>query len=241
MRAVSNQSQRDRYEALCRQWPELFDNPAGFPFTILFEPSLVAAAEDAQRAYLAARGLPEWWAGTGVVYEDPYLIVTRDAVRKPGGLLGTYVRGMPATGAVGAAVLPVLGDQVVLLDHARHATRTWHLEIPRGFGEPGKTALDQARQELLEETGAEAVDLIDLGPFHANTGMASDMTQLFVAEIRELGEPQAAEGIVGFKIYPPRQVAQLIKDGQITDSFTIAAFTRAWLFGRLPGLPDIEL
>jgi ADP-ribose pyrophosphatase len=238
---VNSQSRRDRYEALRRQWPELFENPADFPFTILSEPSAVAAAEDAQKAQLAARSLPVSWADTGVVYEDPYLIVMRDAVRFPGGFLGTYSRGIPPTGAVGAAVLPVLGDQVVLLDHARHATRTWHLEIPRGFGEPGVRAADQARQELLEETGADAVNLIDLGPFHANTGMASDLTQLFVAEIRELGKPQVAEGIVGFKICPARQAARLIKDGQITDSFTIAAFTRAWLFGALPGLPDVHL
>ena len=213
----------------------------GFPFTILFEPSLVTAAEDAQRARLAAKGRPESWACTGVVHEDPYLIVIQDAVQFPDGILGTYVRTMPAAGSAGAAVLPVLDDQVVLLDHARHATRTSHLEIPRGFGEPGVSAADQARQELLEEINADAVDLIDLGPFHANTGMASDVTQLFVAEIRELGKLQAAEGITGVRVYPARQIARLIKTGQITDSFTIAAFTRAWLSGLLPGLPSVDL
>jgi ADP-ribose pyrophosphatase len=236
---VDNQSQRDRYNALRRQWPELFDNPADFPFTILFEPSQVTAAEDAQRTSLAAHGQPESWARTGVVYEDPYLIVARDAVRFPGGFLGTYVRAIPATGAVGAVVLPVLDDQVVLLDHARHATRTSHLEVPRGFGEPGVAAADQARQELREEIGAEAVSLTDLGLFHANTGMSSDVTQLFMAEIRALGTPQAAEGITEVRLYPAHEVAQLIKTGQITDGFTIAAFTRAWLFGRLPGLPSV--
>src|SRR5260370_4741520 len=148
---------------------------------------------------------------------------------------------MPASGTAGAAVLPVLDDQVVLLHHARQASRTSHLEIPRGFGEPGVSAADQARQELLEEINADIVNLVDLGSFHANTGMASDVTQLFVAEIRELGKPQAAEGITGVKVYPARQVAGLIKTGQITDSFTIAAFTRAWLFGRLPGLPGVDL
>jgi ADP-ribose pyrophosphatase len=237
---VDNQSQQDRYNALRQQWPELFDNPVDFPFTILFEPSQVTAAEDAQRARLAALGQPESWACTGVVYEDPYLIVARDAVRFPGGFLGTYVRAIPATGAVGAAVLPVLDDQVVLLDHARHATRTSHLEIPRGFGEAGVAAADQARQELREEIGADAVNLTDLGPFHANTGMSSDVTQLFVAEIRAFGKPQAEEGITDVRLYPAREVAELIKTGQITDGFTIAAFTRAWLLARLPGLPSVE-
>lgn len=240
MIAVDNQSQRDRYNALRQQWPELFYNPTNFPFTILFEQSQVTAAEDAQRARLAAHGLPESWARTGVVYEDPYLIVTRDAVRFPGGFLGTYVRAIPATGAVGAAVLPVLGGRIVLLDHARHATRASHLEIPRGFGESGVAAADQARKELKEEINADAISLTDLGPFHANTGMSSDVTQLFAAEICALGEPQAAEGITGIKLCPAREVARLIETGKITDGFTIAAFTRAWLSGRLPGVPAVE-
>ena len=37
----------------------------------------------------------------------------------------------------------------------------------------------------------------------------------------------------------PKRVAEIIRDGEITDSFTIAAFTRAWLRGLLPGLPAI--
>jgi hypothetical protein len=45
-----------------------------------------------------------------------------------------------------------------------------------------------------------------------------------------------------------REVAQLIHGdeadgflGTITDSFTIGAFTRAWLRGLLPGLPILTL
>ena len=66
------------------------------------------------------------------------------------------------------------------------------------------------------------------------------MTRLFVAEIRAFGKPQAEEGITDVRLYPAREVAELIKTGQITDGFTIAAFTRAWLLARLPGLPSVE-
>jgi ADP-ribose pyrophosphatase len=99
------------------------------------------------------------------------------------------------------------------------------------------SAADQALQELQEEIGAHAENLIDLGSFHSNTGTASDRVELFVAVIKELGKPQTSEGISKLEVYPPSQVAELILSSEITDSFTIAAFTRAWLRGLLQGLP----
>ena len=179
-----------------------------------------------------------------MVYEDPYLILLRDAVRRPNGDLGTYVRTLPASGAAGAAVLPLLDNKIVLLRHFRHATRKWHLEIPRGYGEEGVSAAEQARQELREEIEAETDNLVHLGAFHTNTGIATDQVELFLARIPALGSPQTAEGIDAIEVRTPYQVAQLIRGDEasdplttITDSFTIGAFTRAWLHGLLPGLP----
>jgi ADP-ribose pyrophosphatase len=226
---------RERYATVRRQWPELFGNPPDAPFAILFEPSLVRAAEAAEETRLKSKGLPGAWSRTGVVYEDLYMIVVRDAVRRPDGSLGTYVRTLPASGAAGAAILPVLDGQVVLLRHFRHATRVWHLEIPRGFGEPGVTADEQARQELREEIGADAEVLVELGKFHSNDGIASDCVELFLAEIQELGQPQTKEGITDIEVHHPDQVAEMIRTSRISDSFTIGAFTRACLRGLLPG------
>jgi len=234
---MTSAERRKRYDEVRRQWPELFANPPEAGYTILFESALVAAAETEEKNRLVSRSLPDSWSCTGVVYEDPYMIVLRDAVRRPDGSLGTYVRTMPASGAAGAAVLPIFEGRIVLLRHFRHATRTWHLEIPRGYGEPGVSDVDQARQELHEEIGAHADDLVDLGIFHSNTGTATDLVALFLAEIDTLGKPQASEGISSIETHPSHQVAQEILTGRISDSFTIGAFTRAWLRGLLPGLP----
>jgi ADP-ribose pyrophosphatase len=230
------------------RWPQLFENLPGARYEILSDPESVAEAESEERSRLHDRRRPESWSRTGVVYEDPYLIVLRDAVRKPNGSLGTYVRTLPASGSAGAAVLPLLDGKIVLLRHFRHATRKWHLEIPRGYGEEGVSAADQARQELWEEIEAVADNLIHLGPFHSNTGAASDQVELFLAEISAVGSPQADEGIDAIEIRTPQQVARLISENNaddiqptITDSFTIGAFTRAWLRGLLPGLPTLTM
>lgn len=229
--------ERERYDTLRGRWPELFVNPPGAAYEILFEPSMVRAAEDEDAARLAARGLPADWARTGVVYEDPYIILVRDAIRRPDRSLGGYGRKLAASGASGVVVLPVFENKIVLIRQFRHATRTQHLEVPRGFSEPGVSAADQARVELREEIQAEADRLIELGSFHSNTGDSCGSTELFLAGIHAFGQPQESEGIVDIVVETTKCVGELIRDGEITDSFTIGAFTRAWLRGLLPDLP----
>jgi ADP-ribose pyrophosphatase len=232
---------RTRYDAIRAQWPSLFANPPGAAFEIILDnDDQVEKAERDQEALLVGEGLPGEWGRTGVITEDRYIILVRDAIRRLDGTLGTYDRILPASGSAGVVILPVLDGHIVLIQHFRHATRELHLEVPRGFGEPGVTARQQAKEELYDETGARArdEDLVELGRFHSNNGIASDCVELFIARIDEIGKPQAEEGISGFKICPPREVAELISGAEITDSFTIGAFTRAWLKGFLPGWPS---
>jgi ADP-ribose pyrophosphatase len=101
------------------------------------------------------------------------------------------------------------------------------------------SAADQARAELREEIQAKIDSLTALGRLHVDTGATAGSTELFFAQISAYGQPQAAEGILGIEVKPPREVAGLIRDARITDSFTTAAFIRAWLHGLLPGLPAL--
>lgn len=232
---------RRRYEVICEKWPDLFANPPGAAFGIVRDDEQVENAERSQERMLVSEGLPGEWARTGVISEDRYIIFVRDAIQRLDGTLGTYDRILPASGSGGVVVLPILHGRIVLVQHFRHATREFHLEVPRGFGEVGVTASQQAKNELSEEIGAhvEDEDLIDLGRFHSNNGITSDCVQLFFAKIDRLGKPQIEEGISGFKICLPSEVANMIAMSEITDSFTIGAFTRAWLRGllALPGFP----
>ncbi|MGN9775393.1 NUDIX hydrolase [Micromonospora sp. H33] len=226
-----------QYVELRRRQPELFANPPGSAVEILDEPEQVAAAEQARADVLRARGLPAEWSRAGVVYRDDYVTLVRDPVRFPGGVLGTYLRSLPSSGADGLVVLPVLDGSVVLVEHFRHTTRRWHLEAPRGFGEAGVPPEEQAARELREEIGVAPARLVDLGVLHPDTGIATSMVRLYLAEIAELGDLAAEEGIRAARTYPAGRVGELIRDGVVTDSFTIAAWTRAWLRGLLSGGP----
>jgi ADP-ribose pyrophosphatase len=237
---IDESGMRGRYEAIRAIWPDIFANPPGAAFEIITDRGEVERAEREQETLLTSEGLPGRWSRTGVICEDNYIIFIRDAVRRLDGTFGTYDRILPASGSAGAVVLPILDGHIVLIRHFRHATRQFHIEAPRGFGEPGVSSRQQARVELYEEIGAQVEDdgLVGLGRFHSNSGIASDCVELFAATIDKVGSVQAEEGISSLEKYSSEEVARLISTSEITDSFTIGAFTRAWLRGLLPGWPS---
>lgn len=234
------------YEALRRARPELFANEPG-GFEILF------GADEVEAARRAGSGTAEPAEPVGVVYADRFITVVRDAVRFPGGALGLYVRVLPASEAPGVVVLPLLapatGDadadadpdavRIVLVEHYRHATRAWHLEAPRGVGEPGASGAANAARELAEELGTEPRELIPLGDVHPDTGLLAGRVELFAARIDRIGPPETSEGIRRAVTLSPAAAADLIREGPLTDGFTIAALTRAWLSGVLAPARDV--
>jgi ADP-ribose pyrophosphatase len=222
----------DRYARLRADRPELFRNdPEGIE--ILTDPADTAAAERA----VSERGgaAPVAAAQQGVVYADRYVTLLRDPVRFPGGGLGLYLRLLDTAEAPGVVVLPLLGDEVVLLEHYRHATRRWHLEAPRGFGRAGVDGGLSARRELAEELGAPAQELLPLGELHPDTGLVAGHVLLYAARVRELGAVDAAEGIRRAVRLPAAEAERLVAEGRITDGFTLAVLYRARLAGLLGG------
>ncbi|MDH6145400.1 ADP-ribose pyrophosphatase [Kitasatospora sp. GP30] len=226
----------DRYAQLRTDRPELFRNdPDGIQ--ILTTPAEAAAAE--QAVHDRGGTAPVAAAQSGVVYADPYVTLLRDPVRFPGGGLGLHLRMLGTAGAPGVVVLPVLPDGVLLLEHYRHATRSWHLEAPRGYGEPGADDEQNARRELAEELGARADELLPLGRLHPDTGLVAGHVVLYAARLTGHGEVERAEGIRRAVRFSFAEAEQLVADGRITDGFTVAVLYRARLAGLLggPALP----
>jgi ADP-ribose pyrophosphatase len=172
----------------------------------------------------------------GVVYEDGYVCIMRDLVEFFGGEVRGYTRLINRAdieGGKSVAVLPVMGGKILLLRQYRYATRSWHIEIPHGFGEVGISPEDNARKEIAEETGLEIAELISLGTYHCNTGMEAEETRLFFARLASVGAPNKDEGIERFEWAIVSEMEGLIKSNIVTDGFTIAAFARARLYGLI--------
>ena len=220
----------ERYGQLRRERPERFVNPPGDIYEILFDESRIAHARAEAARARTAQGLSAEDTRVGVLAVDPYLLLMREAVRFADGSYGLYNRLMvPA----GAAVLPRLGDSLVLIHRFRHGTRSWQLEAPRGSFTGGPPEEEEARRELYEEIGARAERLVDLGELHSSTGCLDERHHLFLAEITSVGVAEKHEAILAIKVLPIGEVEALIRDGAVTDGPTLALFLRARLRGLL--------
>lgn len=194
---------RIRYEALRKDRPDLF--LGGGPIAL-----------DVDRHE----------AGVGVVHADPWIMFVVDPVVMPDGRSARYGRLIQAIDAESVAVLPVTSDgRVLLLRHWRHATQSWHLEIPRGFGEIGLPPKDQAAAELWEEMGI-CGELVAIGHIYPDTGMTATRVALFVAKVSNDVQPMHREGLASIVEMTISQFKDAILNGSVNDSFALAAWTR---------------
>jgi ADP-ribose pyrophosphatase len=227
-------SDHAQYLEFAQAHPQLFVNPPGPIITILLGEDAIQQVEAQMAAKLAAAELPRAWAQVGIVYQDQYLLVLRDAVRFADGSTGTYFRIIdPDESAPGVVMLPVYQGQVLLIHHFRHAPRGWFLELPRGYGVAGVPTEANLRRELWEELGATATRIVPLGQTHPDTGMIADRVELFYVEVASYSTPQAEEAIDRIQPVSVVEFERLLRDNEITCGFTLAAYARARLRGLI--------
>jgi ADP-ribose pyrophosphatase len=131
---------------------------------------------------------------------------SRDVIRHPGGV----------------GVLPILGDDVVLVRQYRVALDRPILEIPAGRLEPGEAPEIAGRRELVEELGM-AGRLLSLGSLHVSPGYTDEIIHLFAAVdiVASDREPHGAEELEAEVIRLPFEEAlEMVGDGRITDAKT---------------------
>lgn len=225
-------STRADYFAFAEDHPALFTNPPGAGFVILLDKDEIREAEVQTAHRLKTKHLSTELAQVGIVYQDQYRMIIRDAVRFPNGLLGTYVR-IVRDGVAGVIILPVYQEHILLIRHFRHATRTWHLEIPRGFGEKDFSSEENARRELEEEIRATISHLVSLGQVYPDAGALSEYNDFFYAEVGSYGELEANEAIVELLPIPIPEFERMIRENEINDGFTLTAYALAKAKGLL--------
>lgn len=153
-----------------------------------------------------------------------YLVVAGRNVRKDG--LG------------GVTVLPIVGDQVALVQIYRHAIGRTLWEAPRGFIDQDETPAEAAQRELNEETGLTCPtdSLIPLGTFAHEPGTIAARGALFAA-LRCSGTLRSADdelGLSSVRLFAHDEVANLIARSEIEEAGTLIAHHRFCARYRLP-------
>jgi ADP-ribose pyrophosphatase len=223
------------YFDMLNKFPSLVGDSSAL-IKIVQDPATIETWQEQRRKELASKNLPQRWADIGVVFDDPYFFIVRDLVQFPNGRLNGYCRVLSnayLSGGQGVVVLPEYKGKVMLLHQYRHPTRQWHYEVPRGYGELNTPSVENARNEVKDETGGIITTLVNLGDFHNNTGFEGSAVSLFYAKLSSVGNPNKDEGIESFVWLTVSELEEWITSGKITDGFTIAAYTRAKLKGLI--------
>lgn len=94
-------------------------------------------------------------------------------------------------------VVPILGNDVVLVRQGRYAVSRSLLELPAGTREAGEAEADCAARELAEETGYRPDHLEDLGFYYPSPGYTTEGMHFFLARrlVPEARTPDADERI----------------------------------------------
>lgn len=138
------------------------------------------------------------------------------------------------------AIVPVDGDDVILVRQYRAPLDGTLLEIPAGTMDvEGEAAVDTARRELVEEAGFEAAHLEELVGFHNMAGCSDHLTTVYLATgltaCDHAREGPEEAGMTVERVELDAAVA-MIGTGAITDAKTVIGLllARDRLAGRGP-------
>ena len=121
------------------------------------------------------------------------------------------------------AVLAVQEGQLLLVEQYRPAIKQTTLELPAGLIEPGESAREAARRELMEEAGYDA-ELRELFSFYSSPGFTDERITLF--EARRLfpgSRPQDPGEAVRARWMPVEEAIRAFLAGELATSSPTAA------------------
>ncbi len=78
-------------------------------------------------------------------------------------------------------IVPVDGDEIVLVSQTRRGAGKRIVELPAGTLEPGEVPAEAARRELAEECGLAAATWRELGSFWAAPAYSTEFVHVFEA------------------------------------------------------------
>jgi ADP-ribose pyrophosphatase len=161
------------------------------------------------------------------VYENNWIGLTEHNVINPSGGKGIYGQVHFKNHAIG--ILP-LDDEMNtwIVGQYRFPLNAYSWEIPEGGGNLNQPTLDGARRELLEETGIIADEWIPLLTMHLSNSVSDEKATIYIARKLTIGvaEPEETEELMLRKL-PFEEAYQMVMNGEITDSMSVAALLKA--------------
>ncbi|WP_029287577.1 NUDIX hydrolase [Pedobacter sp. R20-19] len=164
-----------------------------------------------------------------VKYDNNWIRVTEHQVINPSGGSGIYGEVHFKNFAIG--ILPLDGEKNTwLVGQYRFPLQAYSWEIPEGGGPFNEDNLESARRELLEETGLSAKNWKEIQRMHLSNSVSDELAIIYLATdlIHGIAMPEETEQLVIKKV-PFEAAYQMVINGEITDSMSVAAILKAKL------------
>lgn len=122
-------------------------------------------------------------------------------------------------------VIPILGEECLMVRQFRHGTGEFTLEIPGGLVGHESPA-EAAARELREETGFEAGRLELLGVLRPQPALFGNRFYVFLAlDLKKVGDPNPDEGEdIEVVRMPLKDIPKAFADGTIDHALVLSAF-----------------
>lgn len=163
------------------------------------------------------------------IYDNNWISLTEHQVINPAGGKGIYGEVHFKNTAIG--IIPLDTDyNTWLVGQYRFPIKAYSWEIPEGGGLLGIHPEEGARRELAEETGLSAGRLTEIQRMHLSNSVSDELAIIYVAQDLQMGmaSPEETEELVIRKL-PFEEAFQLVLDGTITDSMSVAGILKTKL------------
>ncbi|WP_413283361.1 NUDIX hydrolase [Vibrio sp. MA40-2] len=135
-----------------------------------------------------------------------------------------------------AVILPIFDNgEILLLKQYRPSINDWLYEFPAGTVEKDESPLQCAHRELEEETGYSAGSFKALGDLIPLAGFCNERQTLYVATQLQKTSRYACDDdeVIEVLSLSVKQLENMIVEGYIIDSKTIACLSKAKLCGYI--------
>lgn len=163
---------------------------------------------------------------TEIKYDNPWIQIQHSDVINPSGNQGIY--GVVHFKNLAIGIIPLDENNYTwIVGQYRYAINEYSWEIPEGGGKHGVDPIESAKRELLEECGIVAHEWERLIDMTLSNSATDERAIIYVA--RDLSfteaEPEDTEEL-GLKKIHFDELFQMVMDGKITDSMSVAAILK---------------
>jgi len=156
-----------------------------------------------------------------VIYKDKFVELDKEKVETEKKLKGMSFDVVKSPDAV--AILPILGNSILLERQYRTAINAFIYEIPAGHIEKSETSKQAAARELMEETGYVAKEMRFMFGAYTSPGYSTEHIDFYVAKGFVKGKPKRERTeIIRVEKMELKKALKLIAENKITDIKTIA-------------------